>query len=79
VHDDIATIDKALLSMNGSIGGLFLLDKGYLDNRNIWRIGELRGEQKGWQILCESAPNRAKKEVADTVSAMQKVSGKSDD
>ena len=39
-------------------------------------LADLR-EQNGWRILLERAPNRAKKEVADTVSAIQKVSGKS--
>lgn len=34
-------------------------------------------EQNGWRILLERAPNRAKKEVADTVSATMNISGKS--
>ena len=35
------------------------------------------GEQNGWRILLERAPDRPKNEVADAVSAMRKVSGKS--
>ena len=60
------TLDKTLLSMDGSIGGLFLLVKGYLDRKagagdaigkGRWSSG--RSFEKSAHLLVESPVKRA--------------------